>query len=180
MIIVESYFVPICLYPHTAYRTNKGVVALFEKYQLQSHDYLIVIADRLFALDNLVTGRYWSADSLFIKARREATQIFNLVRRNSYKFGAQSHGRIVYWDEIAETPQFREFAKRLRDEFLAEKLLSTALEDFVNRRAERFGLGSSPERDRSYEREYLLSEVCMSTFCTEVLGYRVEVWERPS
>jgi hypothetical protein len=32
-------------------------------------------------------------------------------------------------------------------------------------------------RERHYEREYLLSEVCMSVFCTELLGYWVEIWE---
>jgi hypothetical protein len=152
---------------------------LFEKYELQCHDHLIVIADRLFALDNLVTGRYWSTKTVFGKARREATQIFNLVRRISHKFGAQDCGRIAYWDEIAGTEQFAEFAKRMRDGFMAEKLLSETLEEFVTRRIARFGLGGSPDRERNHEREYLLSEVCMSVFCTEVLGYRVEIWERP-
>jgi len=37
----------------------------------------------------------------------------------------------------------------------------------------------APEQERGYEREYLLSEICMSTYCTEVLGFSHEVWERP-
>jgi hypothetical protein len=115
---------------------------------------------------------------VFEKARREAKQIFNLIRRISQKVGAQNRGRIVYWDEIAGTERFTDFAKRMRDKFLAEKSLSTSLDEFVSRRVKRFGLGF-PERERNHEQEYLLSEVCMSVYCTEVLGYRVEIWERP-
>ena len=173
------YIAPICLYPHTAYRTANGVTALFEKYQLQRHDHLIVIADQLFALDNLVTGRYCSAKTVFVKARTEAEQIFNLVRRVSHKMKAHERGRIVYWDEIAKTPHFEEFAMRMRAEFLADEFLSSALEDFVERRVERFGLGASPKDESDHEREYLLSEVCMSVYCTEVLGYWTEIWEQP-
>jgi tRNA-dependent cyclodipeptide synthase len=174
-----KYFAPICLYPHTAYRSSEGLVALFEKYQLQDHEYLIVIADRLLALDNLVTGRYYSKKAVFSKARKEAEQIYNLVTRVSRKAKAHERGRIVYWDDVAETPHFEEFAQRLRAEFLQDELMASALEGFVNRRVERFGLGGSPREERNHEREYLLSEVCMSVFCTEVLGFWTEIWEKP-
>jgi hypothetical protein len=177
MTMADRYFVPICLYPHTKYRTREGVAALFEKYELHRRDHLIVIADRLLGFDNLVTGRYWSSDTVFEKARREAEQIFKMIKRISVAAGAHESGRIAYWDEIAETPRFQEFAGRMRREFLAEKMLRSALEEFVERRVGRFGLGSRPDEERDYEREFLLSEVCMSVFCTEVLGNRVEIWE---
>jgi hypothetical protein len=173
------YFVPVCLYPHTKYRTENGVVALFQKFQLHRYDYLIVVADRLLALDNLVSGRYWTYNSVFDKARRDAKQIFNLIKRISRKLGAQDCGRIAYWDDVAETAQFKEFAKCMREGFLADQLLSTSLEEFVMHRVNRFGLGSSPEKELGYEREYLLSEVCMSIFCSEILGYWQEIWEQP-
>jgi hypothetical protein len=172
------YFIPICLYPHTKYRTYAGVSALFQKYELRSHEYLIVVADRLLVLDRLVTGRYWSLASAVAKARREAEQIVKLVKRVSRTMQAQS-GKIVYWDEIAEAAQFRPFADALRRQILEDDLLARTIEEFVNRRVARFALGSAPERERDHEREYLLSEVCMSVFCTEVLGFSNEIWERP-
>jgi hypothetical protein len=178
MTSAARYFVPICLYPHTKYRTRDGVTTLFDKYDFRSHDYLVVIADRLLALDRLVKGRYWTVDTAFEKARRDAQQVFNLIRRSSYQCGAQHRGKVVYWDEIAGKVEFGEFSERLRREFLAEKMLAAALEDFIDRRVERLGLGSNRERERHYEREYLLSEVCMSVFCTEILGFWVEIWER--
>jgi tRNA-dependent cyclodipeptide synthase len=173
------YFVPVCLYPHTKYRTHGGVTTLFEKYALRSHGYLIVIADRLLVLDRLVTGRYWSLASAVAKARQEAEQIRRLVTRVAHKTGAQSNGRIVYWDEIAGTAEFSALAGRLRQEILDDELLAGEIDEFVTRRVTRYGLGSAPEQERDYEREYLLSEVCMSVYCTEVLGFCSEVWERP-
>jgi hypothetical protein len=97
----------------------------------------------------------------------------------SYKLSARQCGKVVFWDEVGDTAQFQEFAKRMREGFLADKLLSGTLERFVSQRVNRFGMGSSPEKEFGYEREYLLSEVCMSVFCSEVLGYWQEIWERP-
>jgi hypothetical protein len=173
------YFIPVCLYPHTRYRTRAGVSDLFGKYQLGSHEHLIVVADRLLVLDRLVTGRYWTVNSAVLKAKQEAEQILKLIRRTSCRAGAQQAGRVVCWDEIAESAAYSEFAPRLRNAVLADGLLARAIEEFVEGRVERYGLGSAPERERDYEREYLLSEVCMSVFCTEVLGFSTEVWERP-
>jgi len=175
----QRYFIPVCLYPHTKYRTTAGVTALFSRFQLDRSEYLIVIADRLLALDTLVTGRYWSLETVFAKARREATQIYKLFRRISHKMHAQELGRIVYWDDVGETAEFKQFEKLLREKVLGDQQLSDALEELADRRVKRFGLRSSPEKELGYEREYLLSEVCMSVFCTEILGYRQEIWERP-
>jgi len=179
MTSAARYFIPVCLYPHTKYRTKAGLSDLFQAYQLRSHAYLIVVADRLLVLDRLVTGRYWTETSATNKARQEAKQVLQLIKNTSYKVGAQANGRIVYWDEITEAAPYPNFAARLRDSILADPILAGAIEEFVERRVKRFGLGSAPERERDYEREYLLSEVCMSVFCTEVLGFSTEVWERP-
>lgn len=173
------YFIPVCLYPHTKYRTHAGMADLFHKYALRSHEYLIVIADQLLVLDRLVTGRYWSIASATRKARQEAEQVFRLTKRVAHRAGAQSSGRIVYWNEIVETAQFSGFANRLRQAVLNDNVLSCKIDEFVIRRVTRFGLGAAPERERDYEREYIISELCMSIFCTEVLGFSNEVWERP-
>ena len=173
------YFIPACLYPHTKYRTRAGLTALFEKFALDANEYLIVIADRLLVLDRLVTGRYWSINSVTVKARQEAEQILKLIRSVAYKTGAQKNGRIIFWDEIAESANYRSYGGRLGQLVLGDALMAHAIDAFVTRRVTRFGLGSAPEQERGYEREYLLSEICMSTYCTEVLGFSREVWERP-
>src|SRR6478672_2117901 len=100
------YFIPVCLYPHTKYRTKAGVSDLFRTYQLHLHEYLIVVADRLLVLDRLVTGRYWTEASATNKAKHEATQILKLIKNVSHKAGAQDNGRMVFWDEITEAAPY--------------------------------------------------------------------------
>jgi hypothetical protein len=179
MILPDRYFVPVCLYPHTKYRTARGVTTLFERYKLSSREYLIVVADRLLVLDRLVTGRYFTVNSAIGKARKEAQQVASLIKRIAQKVGANASGRIVYWDDVANSAEFSGFASRLREAVLADDFLAQAVEEFIDRRVTRFGLGGDPDREREYERDYLLSEVSMSVYCTEVLGFCNEVWERP-
>lgn len=179
MTLQDRYFVPVCLYPHTKYRTAAGVTALFEKYIVSSREYLIIIADRLLVLDRLITGRYFTVNSAISKARKEAEQVSSLIERIVRKVGVGAAGRVVFWDEVADTAEFGEFALQLRQAVSADAFLAGAIEEFIDRRVKRFGSGSEPGREREHERDYLLSEVCMSVYCTEVLGLCNEVWERP-
>jgi hypothetical protein len=175
----KRYYVPVCLYPHTKYRTKAGATFLFERFLADSEQYLIVIADRLYALDRLVTGRYWNYDSVFIKARREAGEVLSLFERIAKRAGAARNGKIVYWDDIAAGDAFKRFASGVRTELSANVALDSSLEAFVKLRVDRFGMGSDQTKEAEFEREYLLSEVSMSMYCTEVLGFSTEVWEKP-
>ena len=175
----EAYFTPVCLYPHTAYRSAEGVRTLFEKYLSRAEKYLIIVADRLLALDKLVAGRFLSETGVFISARREAEQVRRLIMRIEKQFGVPHSGKVLLWDEIANTTEYREFASRLTPEVMNNDELAYYINSFVESRVERFGLGASPAKERAYELEYLLSEICMSVFCTEMLGYAREIWERP-
>jgi hypothetical protein len=176
---LKRYYVPVCLYPHTTYRTKAGATLLFDKYLVDSEQYLIVIADRLHALDRLVTGRYWSYDSVLIKARREAGEVSSLFERIAKRADAARHGKIAYWDDIAAGEAFKRFNKGLRAELSSNAAFVSSLEAFVKLRVDRFGLGSDHDKEAEFEREYLLSEVSMSMFCTEVLGFSDEIWEKP-
>ena len=79
----NRYFVPVCLYPHTTYRTRNGLTELINKFSLADHDHLIVVADHLLALDNLVNGRFWNPDMVYEKARRQGSQIFRLIKKTA-------------------------------------------------------------------------------------------------
>jgi hypothetical protein len=83
MISNTNVFIPVCLYPHTRYRTKAGISDLFNKFVLRRNKHLIVIADYLSGLDNILTGRFWSIDTAFIKARQEGRQIFKGTSKNA-------------------------------------------------------------------------------------------------
>ena len=175
----SKYYVPVCLYPHTRYRTRAGLNDLFEKYSLSENPCLIVVADRLLALDRLVTGRYWQPANIVNTARRDAEQVFRLIRRTAASHGAGESCRICYWDDVADDPDYIDFSRRLQAAICANPGMSEQIDRFVGNRIDRFGDKANPERAAEAEREYLLSEVTMSVFGTERLGYAVEIWERP-
>lgn len=175
----EMFYVPVCLYPHTKYRTRAGLNDLFEKFSLSEKPCLIVVADRLLALDRLVTGRYWQPTTVVEKARRDAEQVFKLIRHTAAAFNAQENCRICYWEDIASDQTYKEFSEKLQAAITSNAEMRGQIEAFVSTRIERFGDKANPERAADAEREYLFSEVTMSVFATEILGYTAEVWERP-
>jgi hypothetical protein len=153
---------------------------LFRRFSLAENRCLIVVADRLLALDRLVTGRYWNPENVFERARRDAGQVLRLIENTARSYKAEEKIKIVFWDEVAKLPEYVSHYERLIEglreypEFLGE------IDAFVETRLDRFGAKADPNIAREAEREYVLSEVAMSTFCTERLEYSTEVWERRS
>ncbi len=173
------FFIPVCLYPHTRYRTRQGLLDLVGKFDLSAFDHLIVVADRLLALDRIVTGRFWNETAVFDKARRESKDVFRLIRKVADSQGMRARCRLAYWDDIAASPDFGAFSARLLAACRAEAAFMAQVERFVEARILRFGQGVDPERERRAEFDYILGEISMSVYCTEVLLYWNEIWERP-
>ncbi len=173
------YFIPVCLYPHTRYRTRQGILDLISKYSLAECDHLIVVADHLLALDNIVTGRFWNERRVFEKARRESNNVFRLIMRISAKENTRDHCRLAYWDDIAKTDPFISFRFRLVEICRANVAFMEQVDRFIDERVGRFGMGANQDRERQAEFDYIIGEISMSLYCTEILSYRTEIWERP-
>jgi len=173
------YFVPVCLYPHTRYRTREGLIDLIDRFALASSEHMIVVADFLLALDNLVTGRFWNADLVFDKAHRQGTQILQLIRKTSRKHGSEDKMSLNYWDGVAEGQDFKAFSARLVAGCQACPSFKASIDEFVHARIDRFCREGAGERQYNAETDYILGEISMSVYCTEMLGYYTEVWEKP-
>ncbi len=173
------YFIPVCLYPHTRYRTRQGIRDLIAKYRLAEFDHLIVVADHLLALDNIVTGRFWNQNTVFEKARRESKDVFRLIKKTSGKENARGHCRLAYWDDIAATDPFAAFRSRLVEGCRANAAFMAVVDRFIDERVERFGMGANRNRERHAEFQYIIGELSMSIYGTEILSYWNEIWERP-
>ena len=173
------FFIPVCLYPHTRYRTRRGIEDLIAKFRLAEFDHLIVVADHLLALDKIVTGRFWNEAAVFEKTRREGGDVFRLIGKVARSEEASDRCRLAYWDEVAESDAFVRFRNRLLAACHGAPDFMAVIERFVDGRVARFGMGADPERERRAEFDYIIGELSMSVYCTEVLGYWNEIWERP-
>ena len=176
---VKRYFVPVCLYPHTKYRTRDGLRDLFVKYELAVNSYMIVVADRLLALDRLMTGRFWKENSVFDKARREGRDVFRLIGRVAKEQESAQNGEVLYWDDLAGSERFTRFRDSMVRTCRENLGFLHTVEAFARQRTDRFAMGARPEKELKWELEYIFGEITMSVYCTEILGFNNEVWERP-
>ena len=178
-VLPDRYFVPVCLYPHTRYRTREGLTDLIEQFALDRCDHIIVVADFLLALDNLVTGRFWNPEMVFDKAHRQGAEIFRLIRRTARRQNSQERMSLNYWDDVSMTQDFKAFSARLTSACLACDSFGAVVDRFVKSRIDRFVRGEAGERQYNAETSYILGEISMSVYCTEILSYHTEVWEKP-
>ncbi len=176
---MERYYIPVCLYPHTKYRTKAGIEALSEKFCLPEREFMVVVADYLLALDRIVTGRWDKRQNIYRVARRDAQQVFKLVRKTLNLRELAEQGKVLYWDDVADDSDYQEFSKAVTDAVTAHAGMSIEIDKFVAARTERFGLGANREEENQAELRYLISEVTMSMYATEILGYTTEIWEKP-
>ncbi len=178
-VLPDRYFVPVCLYPHTRYRTREGLTDLIEQFALDRCEHMIVVADFLLALDNLVTGRFWNPEMVFDKAHRQGTEIFRLIRRTARRQNSEDRMSLNYWDDVSVTEDFKAFSSRLTSACLACESFGATVDRFVRSRIDRYAQGEAGERQYNAETRYILGEISMSVYCTEILGYRSEIWEKP-
>ena len=173
------YFVPVCLYPHTRYRTRQGLSDLIGRFALDRCAHKIVVADHLLGLDYLVTGRYWNPELVFSRAHRQGAQVFRLIRKTARALSCRETMSLSYWDEVAGTADFQAFAQRIIAACGACAPFKSVVDGFVRARLARFAPGDAGAREVAAETDYILGEISMSVYCTEVLGYHTEVWEKP-
>jgi hypothetical protein len=174
-----GFYVPVYLFSYSLYRTRRGPADLFKAFALHENNHLVVIADRLLGLDRLITGGDRSVEQMLHRARREAELVFGQFEHVARVFRAQDKGMIAYWDDIADRPDYIAFARNMRALAMGNGDVWAALQRFAQQRVAAHGAGVHPDRELTLEMDYLLSEICMSVFCTELLGYRCEVRERP-
>ncbi|MBT5496106.1 MAG: hypothetical protein HOK54_10220 [Alphaproteobacteria bacterium] len=179
MMASDKLYIPVCLYPHTSYRTKAGVEHLMTAMTLGERDFLIVIADHLLALDRIVTGRVVTEKNVYRTARRDAEQVYRLIRRTLQRADIDVEDRLQYWAHIGEDPAYGEFSSMLRDAVSRDSGMTAEIDRFVDARIKRYAMGSNDTAERAAQLDYLMSEVCMSVYCSEILGYETEVWERP-
>lgn len=176
---MPRYFVPVCLYSHTRYRTREGLTELIERFALDRCEHLIVVADFLLALDKLVTGQFWNPEMVYDKSHRQGAEVFRLIRKTARRHHSQETMSLNFWGDVAETEGFKEFSTRITAACLACDSFKSIVDRFVQERIDRFASGEAGAQQFDAETNYIWGEISMSVYCTEILGYHTEVWEKP-
>ena len=177
------YFIPVFLYPHVKYRTRHGILDLIAKYRLADHDHLVVVADEVQtgetspAVGRMRDGPQWQTERA--RTLLDRSEVLRLFGSEVHDRDERQRGALVSWGQITKTAPFAALEARLSENVTANPRLMQTMGRAVERR---LALLSQPNGfESAYQAEFdaALGEIAMSLYCTEVLSYRTEIWERP-
>jgi hypothetical protein len=85
---------------------------------------------------------------------------------------------IAKWRDIAGQDNYMGLLQRLSSVVEEDKDLAAVVDQFVVQHVRKF-CWRSDEQAAKWEKRYLLEEITMSIYVTEMLGYPRELWESP-
>jgi tRNA-dependent cyclodipeptide synthase len=172
--MLDSLFVPICMYTRFFKRTEN--FRRFTEEVLQpSRRAFIVVADDLNAY-NLI-NRGFPETIAFHNARTEGANVETMIRRIIDTAGLGAHVQVCRWATLTADDDYRSLYERLRMAFDAEPVPAALLQKFVVHHARRMGWQQT-KRELEWETRYILEEIAASVLLTEVRGFSAEIWEK--
>jgi len=173
---LPSIFIPICLYSKTFYRKKENMKYLFSKYIQTSEATLIVICDDLHAYNLIIRGNCSTIDEAFKKAKKQGENLLNMILNIQKQFTEVEDLRITMWTEIASQNKYTELLQNLKNILEQDKELEAVINEFVTLHIRKFRWSVHKDAAK-WEERYLLQEIIMSIYVTEILGYSRELWE---
>jgi len=173
---LPAIFIPICLYSNTFYRKKENIKYLFSKYIQTSESALVVICDSLHAYNLIIRGSCSTIDEAFERAKRQGENLLSMIRNVQKKFTEVDNLWIAMWNEITTQNKYLEILQNLKSIVEQDKELEAVVNKFITLYVRKFRW--NPSEATKWEERYLLEEVTMSIYVTEILGYSRELWEK--
>lgn len=175
---LPSIFIPICLYAKTAYKRKENMQYIFSKYIQQSKTSLILICDDLHAYNLIIMNRCSSIDEAFKKAKSQCENLQAMISNIHKRFNNKDNVRIAKWNDLTRENKYIRLFDGLRRFVKQDKKLREIVDEFVALHVQKF-LWRIDQEALKWEERYLLEEIAMSIYVTEILGYPRELWETP-
>jgi tRNA-dependent cyclodipeptide synthase len=172
-----AIFIPICLYTRTFYRKKENMKYIFSKYVQPSEATLILICDDLHAYNLIIRGNCSSVDEAFKKARNQGENLRSMILNVRRQFADVKNIIIAKWIDIAGQNKYIELYQKLKSILGQGKDLADIVNEFVTSYMRKFYWRRVNEETAKWEKRYLLEEISMSIYVTEILGYPRELWE---
>jgi tRNA-dependent cyclodipeptide synthase len=170
-------FIPICLYAKTFYRRKKNMKYIFSKYIQSSEAAMILICDDLHAYNLIIRGNCSSIDEAFKKARSQGENLHAMILNVHRQFTEVKNLSIVKWNDIASQNKYIELFQNLKSTLEQDEDLAAVVKEFVTSHVRKFYWRRDNKEATKWEERYLLEEITMSIYVTEILGYPRELWE---
>lgn len=149
---------------------------MYSNYISQFDRTLIVIADDLRAYNLIIKNEETSIDEALVKARQKGDEILNLVSKT---IGIADNPNIVIkkWKDIMEIEDFLKIKNVVNTTINSHEEVKAVVHDFILFNLRKFDVEADLE-SRYYENQYIVEEIAMSIYATEILDYSTELWEK--
>lgn len=169
-----NIFIPLCLYS-VFFKKRSNLQKVLATYGGGATGVLMVVCDDLHAVNVQIRGDV-SAREAQRRAREQGTELLNMAKRVVGASPNSARTWLCRWGEIAALEGYVELEGRVRETADADAGLSAIIECFVEYNVERFGW-SRTANTRGLERAYLCSEITMTVYMCEFLGFGTHMWE---
>jgi hypothetical protein len=172
----NGIFIPMCLYATSFYYQKRNIEYLFDNYISNYKHCLIVIADDLRAYNQIIKNLEENIDDALNSSRKKGDEIKNLVV-NSLKDKEGSDILIKKWVDFKQNSEFIKIKEIVSNEIRINNSFKDVIHEFILFNLRKFDVQEDLE-SKYYEHQYILEEIAMSIFATEILGYSTELWEK--
>lgn len=178
---MKKAFVPICLYNNGFFL--KGENLRFFLYIFSDYDEIMfVIVDRLYGNNLLIKNKVHNLEEAITSYNKRGGDIYSFTNKivNEYMatYKLPPRIQIVRWDNIASDELYISLKKDIELKFADNLFLSHYSNMFIVNNLKKMTSLITDDKFR-LEYDYLFSEIAMSIYMTEFLGYTNEVWEKP-
>lgn len=177
MEIEENLFVPICLYSKSFYYIKDNIEYLFKEIITQYDKSVLIIADDLRAYNLIIKKEESSIDIAYNKARNRGSEIRNMILKVLEKVDENDNIKIHFWKEISGLEKYIQLKNKIETLIQSDSNISCEIDRFIE-----YNLSKIAKENNSlitaYEYRYILEEITMSIYMTEVENYTTELWEK--
>ncbi|MDH5543698.1 MAG: hypothetical protein OEY64_12120 [Nitrospinota bacterium] len=149
---------------------------IFTNYLLPAEAGVIMICDDLHAYNLILNGSCSTIEQAYKKAYMQAENLHNMLTNIHRKFPESEQISIVRWIDIAGQKECKKLLKNLHQFVNNDNNFRDIINKFILLNLNNFRWNGNKET-LVWEERYILEEIMMSIYITEILGYPRELWE---
>lgn len=178
---MRKAFIPVCLYSNGFFLVKENLRFFLHVFS-DCSELLFVIVDKLYG-NNLLIKEKVQDEEQARKAYKERGEHIFLHVKNTIQDYVESHlvqtkYQIYRWNDIADRQEYIKLLNRILSVFNSNMNLKYYSDMFIIHNLTKM-TDRITQKKMELEREYLFSEIAMSIYLTEILGYENELWEKP-
>lgn len=172
----RKLFIPVCLYSQSAYRRKDNIDQLLTLIAQRDEGAFILIADFVHVFFLLLTSKSDTFEEAMDKAKQDGANVHRMIENRLSRLGGEIDVLLSYWSDVSACKDYLSLKERVVNAAIVDEKFANVVKVYGEKSLEKLRIRKT-EKHSGYERNYLLNEVAMSLYVSEVMGYPIEIWE---